>query len=644
MTSLRLTEYLIPAADLGSENPLPPLTGGRDLHAVQNADPGIPDDMRRNMTYGGLPNILPYLMQDGYNREKKPRSLRAAVLENEILRATFLLELGGRLWSLYHKPSGRELLSVNPVFQPANLALRNAWFSGGVEWNIGTIGHSPFTCAPLHARSLRSADGTPMLRLYEWERIRQVTFCIDAWLPAGSPVLFVRVRIQNPCPCETPMYWWSNIAVPETPWTRVLVPAERAFHFDYNGLRIIPTPENEGTDYTYATRLQNAADFFFDIPEDRRPWITALDETGSGLFQVSTPRLRGRKLFVWGMARGGRKWQEFLSQPGQAYIEIQAGLARTQLEHLPMPANARWDWVEGYGLLEADPTRVHGADWEQAAAAAGAAIDAIVSRETLERELQREPVDEPGEVLQHGSGWGALEQIRRQKSGETPLPLPFDNESLESAQRPWLKLLETGHFPREGGSDLPPAPLIQSEWQKLLESDPDWRKNWLAQLQLGLMKYARGDSDGARTAWEWSLALHSNPWANRNLAVLYHQQQRDLLAGEYYLCALRLKPDLLPLAIETGQFLIETGASATWLELLPDLPPAVRQKGRIRLLEARAALEAGQIEHAGQLIAALPVIEDIREGELSLSQLWYDYQARIGQNNPLPAHFDFSMG
>jgi Domain of unknown function (DUF5107) len=50
---------------------------------------------------------------------------------------------GGRLWSLVHKPTGRELLHRNPNFWPANLALRNAWVAGGVEWNLGTIGHSP---------------------------------------------------------------------------------------------------------------------------------------------------------------------------------------------------------------------------------------------------------------------------------------------------------------------------------------------------------------------------------------------------------------------------------------------------------------------------------------------------------------------
>jgi hypothetical protein len=180
MSELKIKTWSMPSADLGSENPFPPLSSNQELHIAQSVDPTVPDEIRQNMIYGHVPNILPYALQDGYNRERKPRDFRAAVLENNVLRATFLLELGGRLWSLYHKPSGRELLYVNPVFQPANLALRNAWFSGGVEWNIGTIGHSPFTCAPLFAARVDGPDGTPVLRMYEWERIRQVTYQIDA--------------------------------------------------------------------------------------------------------------------------------------------------------------------------------------------------------------------------------------------------------------------------------------------------------------------------------------------------------------------------------------------------------------------------------------------------------------------------------
>src|SRR5437773_627507 len=78
-------------------------------------------------------------------------------------------------------------------------------------------------------------DGTPVLRLYEWERVRCVPFQIDCWLPDDSPFLMVRVRIINPNDHAIPMYWWSNIAVPEHADVRVLGPADKAYRHDYDG-------------------------------------------------------------------------------------------------------------------------------------------------------------------------------------------------------------------------------------------------------------------------------------------------------------------------------------------------------------------------------------------------------------------------
>jgi hypothetical protein len=83
------------------------------------------------------------------------------VLENDILKATFMPVSGGRLWSLYHKPEQRELLNRNPVFQPANLANRNAWFSGG---SSGTSVNTGIPLAPAHL-SLRQPLPAPMVSL-----------------------------------------------------------------------------------------------------------------------------------------------------------------------------------------------------------------------------------------------------------------------------------------------------------------------------------------------------------------------------------------------------------------------------------------------------------------------------------------------
>ena len=672
MHELRFEKLIIPAADLGPENPLPPLHSTRDIHADSKRVeiPGIPDEILRNMAYGHVPNILPYTMQDGYTRLREPRELQTGVLENEVLKATFLLEYGGRIWSLVHKPSGRELLDRNPVFQPSNLALRNAWFSGGVEWNIGTIGHCPFTCSPLFVAQLHTPDGTPVLRMYEWERIRKVPFQIDAYLPSGSPVLFVRVRITNPNNVTVPMYWWSNIAVPETQHTRVIIPADAAYSFGYGkgGMARVPIPETGGIDVTYPTNINRSADFFFDIPDNNRHWVTALDENGSGLIQTSTARLKGRKLFLWGMGMGGRRWQTFLSQEGQAYIEIQAGLARTQREHLPMPAGAEWAWLEAYGLVETKSAAVHGPSWTHARQAVEEELEQLISREALDSELARGEIwtDTPPEsLIQHGSGWGALEQLRRQTKGLPPLCTPALNlaaASLGETQAPWVQLLKQSSFPELNPVNAPSGYMIQSDWHLMLKDavNKNAQSNWAAWMHLGIIRYHNRDIEGARQAWETSLSHCSTPWLARNLAVLAWQEQRFDDVAELYEMALRLRPDIPQLAIECGRKLLEMERPQTWLDLLEILPNTIKRLGRIRLLEGQAALAVGDLERVAPLFDTKLVIDDLREGERSLSHLWFEYheqrlsneqgipiddvlRARVRRAYPVPEIIDFRM-
>lgn len=672
MSELRFETLSIFAADLGPENPLPPLQSTRDIHAASQLQdiPGIPDDVLRNMAYGHIPNIMPYTMQDGYNRRKHPRDFSVAVLENQFLRATFLLEYGGRLWSLYHKPAKRELLDRNPVFQPANLALRNAWFSGGVEWNIGTIGHSPFTCSPLFVSYLHQKDGTPVLRMYEWERIRQVPFQIDAYLPEGSPVLFIHVRITNPNNTTVPMYWWSNIAVSETQHTRVIVPADAAYKFGYGkgGMALVDIPEIEGVDITYPTNINRSADFFFDIPDHRRHWITALDENGQGLIQTSTSRLKGRKLFLWGMGTGGRRWQTFLSREGEAYIEIQAGLARTQREHIPMPAGAEWKWLEAYGLMTAEPSAIHGADWALVQDAVEHQLEHLIPQHALEVEFAHgaDFVNQPPESLvQRGSGWGALENLRRQAQGNPPFcsqALIFDTASLDAAQAPWIELLDNAHFPEADPQDTPYGYMIQTEWHQRLEEaiDREEKPSWTAWMHLGIMRFQEENYKGAREAWEKSLSICGTAWVARNLAILAWREGRIDEAVQYYAQALQLQPDVLQLAVECGRHLLEMERPQVWLTILDALPEHIQRLGRVRLLEGQAALAVGDLDRVAPLFENPVEIDDLREGERSLSHLWYNYheqrlskewkrpvdealRAEVRQTYPVPAALDFRM-
>jgi len=646
MTDLRIEAYVIPAADLGAENPLPIFRQTQQNMTVA-IDPSVAEEDRKYLGWQTSYRVLPYRIQDGYNRAKKPRAFKAWVLENEILRATILPEAGGRMVSLFHKPKQRELLECNPVFQPANLALRNAWFSGGVEWNSGQLGHFYLTCSPVFAARIRGTQGEPALRLYEWDRAKQFAWQIDFHLPPGSPFLFTRARLINPLDTEIAMYWWTNMAVPELPGTRVLCPADTALHSaDAIQIKQISMPKQDGVDVSYATQLPSAREYFFQIPDGQRRWEAALNADGSGLVHTSTQRLRGRKVFYWGMHPGGRRWQEFLSVPGRAYLEIQAGLARTQLESIPMPANTAWTWTEAFGLLEADARKVHAPEWNAAWRAAQTALDTVLPQnqvDAFDAAAVASTIQAPDEILARGSGWGALERRRlaaRKKTDRLPAELSFGEPSSEQA--PWIALLETGALPERSPDDCAGDFMVQPEWEELLAESAQKTAgdHWLTWLHLGNSRMERGDAHGAHAAWKTSAQKRPNAWALRNLSVLTSRksQKTETVARpgvpeaacteacELLEQAWAAGPKSAALAIEYATMLLQLNRLTELNALCKSLPESLRENERIHILSAFAALKTGELKDIESLFSR--EFATIREGEVTLTDIWFDYHAR----------------
>lgn len=599
-----------------------------DVHSTYKRSPDMPEDVQINPDDGAVPSILPYSVQNDYDRVKRERSMRAAVLENDRLRATFIPRLGGRLWSLFDKQENRELLHANPVFQPANLALRNAWFSGGIEWNISIIGHTPFTCSQLFTERYDDPERGPVLRMYEFERVRQAVYQMDFWLPDGSAFLLARMSILNTTDHEIPMYWWTNMAVEEREDVRVIVPADKSLELNYTtGLGFRPFPETLDTDASYTMHLNRAIDFFFYIPPKDRKYIAAVDGTGTGYVQTSTSALKGRKLFVWGMNKGGRRWQEFLAEPGRAYLEIQAGLGHSQMEYLHMPANSRYEWMEAFGPIRVPADAAHGA-WHDAVAAAGSALETVLPAEWLEQELlaTRAMSERIAEPVEAGSGWGALENMRRQKMGGACLPswLHFDESSLTEEQRPWLSLLVDGMFPFRPAEGAAASYQIQPEWRELLETYcTEHPENAAAWLHLGILRNYLGDSAAAKAAWENAQRIQPSAWSARALAMWTYQNGDPLHALTQYAEACRMRPDEWALAVEFGGLCMEQKRYEDFLQTLDSMSAAVRNHPRVRLLQARCLIETGRIADGEAILLSGVEVPDIKEGEVLTTDLWF---------------------
>jgi tetratricopeptide (TPR) repeat protein len=645
VTTIRREVLTLPTAELGPDNPLPPLRPLDETHRVDDRDrEDLPRDMARQVGYEPLRSLLPTRVRDGYDRDRTPRRIDALVIENDRLRATVLPALGGRIASLVHKPTDRELLYRNPVLQPANFALNGAWFSGGIEWNIGATGHTTLSCAPLHAARVPAPDGGEMLRLWEWERLRDLPFQVDLWLPDGSDFLYVGVRIRNPHERPAPTYWWSNIAVPEE--RRVLAPAEEAWHFGYERrLRRVPVPSYDGLDRSYPLNSPFAADYFYEMPDGRRRWIAALDADGHGLVQTSTDALRGRKLFVWGTGSGGRRWQEWLTEPGTGgYCEIQAGLARTQLEHVRLDPESEVSWLEAYGPLDAEAA----GEWSAVVDGAEARLETALPRADLDAAYTAwKPYadTEPGEILATGSGWGTLEVLRT----DWKLPgTPFEESMLGEAQAPWAELLRSGVLPEPRRVRPPGETLVASHWRDMLETAP---ATPLTEYHLGVAQWHAGDRAQAVRSWERALELAPSLWPLlRCLAVAdqeagnheraadrYNEAFADLCherrdAGERWTAA------TAALGREAVEALLRVRRTADARAVWEMLHPGTRERGRFLLLQAELLLAEGRRDDAWAVFADGFEVADLREGAESIGRLW----ARL-TDEPLPSRYDFRM-
>ena len=180
---------------------------------------------------GHISSPLPYGVLSEHDRGTAVQ-LPAIELGNGCVRALVLPSLGAGYGPLVDEASGRDLVHRNPRLRWANLAssMRGSWRRHRVESRLDRPQHH---LQPARARrhlDTPLGSGGPPLGL---GRTRDLVLQIDLWLSGAR--LMASTRVHSRTRAQASLLR-TNIAVPETPRTRVLVPADSAWRTDYAGV------------------------------------------------------------------------------------------------------------------------------------------------------------------------------------------------------------------------------------------------------------------------------------------------------------------------------------------------------------------------------------------------------------------------
>ena len=644
----------IPGAPLLGECPLPKFRERRPTFIDPVGE--FPDALREGAGYHQ--RFLPYTIQDRYDRRREMLKLRCLVLENEYLRAEFLPEYGGRLHRLYDKVKKCDLLFTNTVIQPCNLALRNAWLSGGIEWNIGVLGHTFTTCDNVFAAKLTDSEGNDFIRIYEFERLKSLFWQVDFHLPKGSKLLITHVKMINPFDTDTTTYWWTNIAVPETGKTRIVNSGKHVIVFMDGTMSYdtLPNLKVMPGDSSYSLNATRSFDFF--VQENRKDectWETACYDNGVTFFERSTPPLSRKKLYVWGAHRAGYHWQEFLSEDGKGYYaEIQAGIAPSQLHDFKMKKRSTYEWTQVFGGLSTDNERVYDENYDGVIDYIGAKVDSVISEEdilALDKKLSvyaDMPVSE--DMLLHtASGFGALEIMRMEKDGDGKAPesMCFPTFTVGAREYPWYSLLKDGILPAEDTRYLTPTFMTSEKWLPHIKAslEREGGKSWYSLMHYGNAVYDGTDLTGfatevyseeaekarvkeAESLWLESLSIAPSYYVCRNLAVLEKQRGRLDEAVAYYEKAMKMPGahDDFALANEYLETLHAAGKYERAWEVFESLPVSARAVDRVRISAAINAVKINKFDFLD--IFFTEAHHSIREGDDTLTDIWFEFCAR----------------
>ena len=273
------------------------------------------------------------------------------VLENAELSVTICPDRGGRVTSIVHKRSGKEVLYAPDVIRPTRILPRFGFVAGGIEVSF-PISHSPTQNDPVLYR-IDHTNKRSYVTCGERELRFGMQWSVEYSLGPDDDFLTQRAVFHNAGRSAHPWMSWSNAAVPSAPDTQYHFPRGRVLAHS-STLAVI---EWQDAGPRREADIKEMTGFFWQT-KDVNTFGAFTPSLGTGLYHVADERVApGMKLWSYGVGKD-RAWATLSSDQDQPYAEIQGGPITDQSTKLELGPQQTRSHVE-FWIPSDKPLDIH---------------------------------------------------------------------------------------------------------------------------------------------------------------------------------------------------------------------------------------------------------------------------------------------
>ncbi len=314
--------------------------------------------------------IYPYFSFDGFSLKSQKQKWKVIKLENDYIEVYILPEVGGKIWGAIEKSTGKEFIYRNDVMKFRNIAMRGPWTSGGIEFNLGLIGHTPATATPVDYLTRENPDGSVSCIVGNMDLPSRTQWRVEIRLPKDKAYFETIPLWNNPTPVPQSYYCFMTGAAVVSDDLEFFYPGNQAL--EHNG-EVKSWPDQEGHHKSnYADNAYNSHTSIH-VVGDYNNFMGGYyhkSEFGFGHWALYN-EMPGRKLWLWALSGEGAIWKDLLTDTHGQYMEFQAGRSfnqyaqsafRSPIKEMPFNPGVTDQWKEIWfpvkdigGLLEVSP-------------------------------------------------------------------------------------------------------------------------------------------------------------------------------------------------------------------------------------------------------------------------------------------------